>query len=63
MHEHILSSYLLAIKNVFGGVINAGAVSIKLEVDEVGPLGADTLFERSHYTFYKENGEVMDVGK
>ena len=44
--------------------MKAGAVKVKLEVDEVGPMGnGDTAYERSHYTFYKSDGSVFDHGK
>ncbi len=49
---------------MFGGVIKAGAASVELVVDEVGPMGAgDSAYERSHYTFKKGDGTVMDHGK
>ena len=49
---------------MFNGVHGGGAKTVKLEIDEVGPLGSpDTVFERSHYTFYKEDGFVFDHGK
>ena len=42
----------------------AGASTVKLEIDEVGPFGAtDMAYERSHYTFYKEDGSTFDHGK
>ena len=49
---------------MFGGVITAGAASVVLAVDEVGPMGAgDSAYERSHYTFKTKDGKVMDQGK
>ena len=55
---------MLGVAGVFKGVFNAGAIKVKLVVDEVGPLGAgDTAYERSHYTFYNASGEVFDEGK
>ena len=43
---------------------DGGAKTLKLEIDEVGPLGSqDAAFERSHYTFYKEDGSVFEHGK
>ena len=40
---------------------------MKLDIDEVGPLENATdltmAFERSHYTFLKEDNEVFDNGK
>ncbi len=39
-------------------------LELLLEIDEVGPLGDGTMiYERSHYTMYKENKEVFDAGK
>ena len=44
--------------------MTAGAVSMLLKIDEVGPMGAgDIAFERSHYTFYDKDGKVFDHGK
>lgn len=52
------------VKAVFSGAYEGGAKSAKLEIDEVGPLGStDSVFERSHYTFYKEDGSIFDKGK
>ena len=49
---------------VFGGVMKAGAKTLKLEVDEVGLMDtSNTAYERSHYTFSKEDGSVFDHGK
>ena len=49
---------------VFGGAMNAGADSVKLEIDEVGPMdSSDTIYERSHYTFLKKDGSDFDKGK
>lgn len=49
---------------VFSSVFQAGAKTVKLEIDEVGPLDStDIAFERSHYTFYKEDGSIFDHGK
>lgn len=61
---HYLLTNMLGVAGVFQGVFNAGAINLKLVVDEVGPLGAgDTAYERSHYTFYNATGEVFDEGK
>ena len=52
------------VEAVFSSVAQAGGKTVKLEIDEVGPLGStDTAFERSHYTFYKEDGSTFDHGK
>ena len=49
---------------VFSGVMTAGAKSVLLKIDEVGPLDAtDTAYERSHYTFYDKDGAIFDHGK
>lgn len=57
-------SQFLAVAGVFGGAMKMGAAAVKLEVDEVGPMGSpDTVFERSHYSFIKGDGTVMDHGK
>ena len=61
---YYLLTNMLGVAGVFKGVFNAGAIKVKLVVDEVGPLGAgDTAYERSHYTFYNASGEVFDEGK
>ena len=44
--------------------MKAGAKSILLTVEEVGPLDSSTMaYERSIYEFKKENGESFDKGK
>ena len=44
--------------------MSAGAKSVKLTIDEVGPMGAgDMAYERSHYEFFKADGSSMDKGK
>ena len=49
---------------VFHSVMSAGAKKVLLTIDEVGPMGTgDTIYERSHYCFYKEDGSVFDQGK
>ncbi len=59
-----LSLSSVGVAAVFGGVIKAGAVSVLLQIDEVGPLDASsTCFERSHYTFYDKDGKIFDHGK
>ena len=50
--------------SVFGGAMSSGVKSVLLKTDEVGPLNTtDTAYERGHYTFYKEDGSVLDEGK
>ena len=50
---------------VFSGVMKAGAKKVVLAIDEVGPMDSTgaVAFERSHYTFYKEDGSTFDHGK
>ena len=50
---------------MFQGVMTAGAATVVLKVDEVGPLDANIgmAYERSHYTFYKKDGSVFNHGK
>ena len=49
---------------MFNSVMAAGAKKLLLTIDEVGPMGGgDTIYERSHYCFYKEDGSVFDQGK
>ncbi len=55
---------------MFGSVRDAGAKTVKLEIDEVGPLeggsnntNSTTIYERSHYTFLKDDDVVLDSGK
>ena len=52
-----------AVAKVFDGVMQAGGVRLVLAVDEVGPMEADLAYERSHFTFYKENNEILMQGK
>ena len=38
--------------------------SVKLIVDEVGPMGGgDIAYDRGHYTFFRTDGTVFDHGK
>ena len=62
---HWLSLHVsLGVEAVFSSVFQAGAKTVTLKIDEVGPLDStDTAFERSHYTFYKEDGSTFDHGK
>ena len=49
---------------VFESLMKGGAAKVKLEIEEVGLLGAtDICFERSTYTFYKENGDLFIDGR
>lgn len=60
----LLLPLVAGVVQVFGGVMTAGAMSVLLKIDEVGPMGAgDTAYERSHYTFYDKDGKVFDHGK
>ena len=45
--------------------MTAGAATVVLKIDELGPLNADInmAYERSHYTFYKQDGSVFNHGK
>ena len=45
--------------------MKAGAKKVVLAIDEVGPMDSTgaVAFERSHYTFYKEDGTTFDHGK
>ncbi len=44
--------------------MDAGAKKFLITIDEVGPMGeGDTIYERSHYCFYKADGSVFDQGK
>ena len=52
-----------AVAGVFASVMTAGGATVLLAVDEVGPMGSDTAYERSHYTFSKDDGTVFDHGK
>ena len=40
-------------------------VKLKLEIQEVGPLNnmVTEAFERSQYTFYDKNDQMVDYGK
>lgn len=54
----------VGVANVFGGAMKGGVESVKLRIDEVGPMGTgDMAYERSHYTMYKKDGSVFDEGK
>ena len=53
-----------AVAHVFGGVMSQGGKSLVLEIDEVGPMESmDTVYERSHFTFYDKDKKVMMQGK
>ena len=54
----------IGVASVFDSVMKAGASTVLLAIDEVGPMGGgDMAYERSHYTFYKSDGSVFDHGK
>jgi len=41
-----------------------GVSRVELKVDELGPPDAtDTLYERSHFTFFDKEGNLLDKGK
>ena len=45
-------------------VMEAGGTKVLLTIDEVGPMGGgDMAYERSHHTFYKSDGSILDHGK
>lgn len=52
-----------AVAAVFSGMMEKGATSLKLEVDEVGGVDTITSFERSRFTFTDKDGKVMAQGK
>jgi len=44
----------------------SGAVTVKLGIEEVGPVGVDNgdvAYQRSQYILYKKDGTVVDQGK
>ena len=43
--------------------MDQGNVRVKLSVDEVGPMGGDTVFERSHFAFYDKDDKATMEGK
>ena len=44
--------------------MDTGAKKLLITIDEVGPIGGgDTVYERSHYCFYKSDGAVSEQGK
>ena len=44
--------------------MDTGAKKLLITIDEVGPMGGgDTVYERSHYCFYKSDGAVSEQGK
>ena len=47
----------------FGSVMKAGAAKCVVTVDEVGPMGADAAYERTHFKMYKSDGSLMIDGK
>ncbi len=55
--------YILAAAEVFDGMMKKGAATLLLEVDEVGPMDTDTVYERSHFTFRDKDQKVMMQGK
>lgn len=62
--SYLIFSLSIGAAKVFRSVMSAGAKKVLLTIDEVGPMGTgDTIYERSHYCFYKEDGSVFDQGK
>ena len=60
----LLFPLLVAVVDVFGGAMSNGVKSVKLTIDEVGPMGdGDTAYERSRYNFYDASGKEVDNGK
>ena len=43
--------------------MKAGAAKCVVTVDEVGPMGADAAYERTHFKMYKSDGSLMIDGK
>ena len=66
MHSNVVVHCISAgVVTVFGGAYKNGAKKVTLKIDEVGPMDSTgaVAFERSHYTFSKEDGSVFDKGK
>ena len=47
----------------FGSVMKAGVAKCVVVVDEVGPSGGDTAYERTHFTMHKSDGSLFISGK
>jgi len=51
-------------KKIYIAFFEMGFGSIEVKMDELGPPDAtDTLYERSHFTFFDKEGNMMDRGK
>ena len=55
--------YITGCVEYFGSVMKAGAAKCVVVVDEVGPSGGDTAYERTHFTMYKSDGSLFISGK
>ena len=57
--------FYTVIPEVMGGLVAAGATSMSLVADEVGPLGdsGNWVFERGHHKFIKADGSDFAAGK
>ena len=56
-YNYSIHDLLLGSAKVFNSVMAADAKKLLLTIDEVGPMGGrDTIYERSHYCFYKLGG-------
>ena len=42
LHVTCINCMTVGVEAVFGSVVKAGAKKVKLEIDEVGPMGSDT---------------------
>lgn len=52
------------VKKVINSFFQTDVGSVVIKIDEVGPSDAtDTLYERSHYTFFDMKGNIIDKGK
>ena len=52
------------VRKLLDSIFKMGVGSVALKIDEVGPCDAtDTLYERSHYTFFDVQGKIIDKGK
>jgi len=49
---------------MFAAFFEMGISHVELKIDEMGPPDAtDTLYERSHFTFFDKEGNLLDEGK
>lgn len=47
----------------FGSVMKAGVTKCIVTVNEVGPMGADVAYERTHFKMYASDGSLKIDGK